>query len=134
MVGSSANGGHASGGYFRAFRVKRQAMKKNRGNYVVLVTCGTRAEARKLARLVVGATLAACVNVLSAPVESSYRWKGKVESAKEFLLVMKTTPARFAALRDAITKAHSYDVPEIIALRIAAGSEKYLAWIAKNSM
>jgi periplasmic divalent cation tolerance protein len=134
MVGSSANGGHASGGYFRAFRVKRQAMKKNRGNYVVLVTCGTRAEARKLARLVVGAKLAACVNVLSAPVESIYRWKGKVESAKEFLLVMKTTPARFAALRDAITKAHSYDVPEIIALPIAAGSEKYLAWIAKNSM
>jgi periplasmic divalent cation tolerance protein len=133
MVGSSANGGHASGGYFRAFRVKRQAMKKNRGNYVVLVTCGTRAEARKLARLVVGAKLAACVNVLSAPVESIYRWKGKVESARELLLVIKTTHARFAALRDAITKAHSYDVPEIIALPIAAGAEKYLAWIAAST-
>ena len=132
MVGSSANGGHASGGYFRAFRVKRQAMKKNRGNYVVLVTCGSRAEARKIARLVVAAKLAACANLVSAPVESVYRWKGKVESAKEFLLVMKTTRARFAALREAVLKAHRYDVPEIIALPIAAGSAKYLAWIAES--
>jgi periplasmic divalent cation tolerance protein len=133
MVGSSANGGHASGGYFRAFRVKRQAMKKNRGNYVVLVTCGSRAEARKIARQVVRAQFAACVNVLSAPVESIYRGKGKLESAREFLLVMKTTRARFPALRDAVLKAHSYDVPEIIALPIAAGSDKYLAWIADST-
>jgi periplasmic divalent cation tolerance protein len=132
MVGSSANGGHASGGYFRAFRVKRQAMKKNRDNYVVLVTCGSRAEARKIVRLVVEARLAACANLVSAPVESIYRWKGKVESAREFLLVIKTTRARFSALREVILNAHSYDVPEIIALPIAAGSEKYLAWIADS--
>ena len=132
MVGSSANGGHASGGYFRAFRVKRQAMKKNRGNYVVLVTCASRVEARKIARLVVAAKLAACANLVSAPVESIYRWKGRVESAKEFLLVIKTTHARFPALREAILRAHSYDVPEIIALPVAAGSEKYLAWIADS--
>jgi periplasmic divalent cation tolerance protein len=132
MVGSSANGGHASGGYFRAFRVKRQAMKKNRGNYVVLVTCASRAEARKIARLAVAAKLAACANLVSAPVESIYRWKGKVESAKEFLLVIKTTRARFPALREAILRAHSYDVPEIIALPVAAGSKNYLAWIADS--
>jgi periplasmic divalent cation tolerance protein len=132
MVGSSANGGHASGGYFRAFRVKRQAMKKNRGNYVVLVTCGSRAEARKIARLVVMAKLAACANLMSAPVESIYWWKGKVESAREFLLVIKTTRARFAALREAVLSAHSYDVPEIIALSVEAGSKKYLAWIADS--
>jgi|SRR5580692_10119299 periplasmic divalent cation tolerance protein len=132
MVGSSANGGHASGGYFRAFRVKRQAMKKNRGNYVVLVTCASRVEARKIARLVVAAKLAACANLVSAPVESIYRWKGRVESAKEFLLVIKTTHARFPALREAILRAHSYDVPEIIALPVPAGSEKYLAWIADS--
>jgi periplasmic divalent cation tolerance protein len=132
MVGSSANGGHASGGYFRAFRVKRQAMKKNRGNYVVLVTCGTRAEARKIARLVVEARLAACANLVGAPVESLYRWKGKVESAKEFLLLIKTTRARFPALREAILRAHSYDVPEIIALPVAAGSKRYLEWIAES--
>ena len=132
MFGSSANGGHASGGYFRAFRVKRQAMKKNRGNYVVLVTCASRVEARKIARLVVAAKLAACANLVSAPVESIYRWKGRVESAKEFLLVIKTTHARFPALREAILRAHSYDVPEIIALPVPAGSEKYLAWIADS--
>jgi periplasmic divalent cation tolerance protein len=107
-------------------------MKKNRDNYVVLVTCGSRAEARKIARLLVKAKLAACANLVSAPVESIYRWKGKVESAREFLLVIKTTRARFPALREAVVKAHSYDVPEIIALPIVAGYEKYLAWIADS--
>jgi periplasmic divalent cation tolerance protein len=105
-------------------------VERNTGKLVVLVTCGSRSEARKIARLVVEARLAACVNILSAPVESVYRWKGKVESANEFLLVMKTTKARFSKLRDAILKAHSYDVPEIIALPIASGSLKYLDWIA----
>ena len=107
-------------------------MKKNRGNYVVLVTCASRVEARKIARLVVAAKLAACANLVSAPVESIYRWKGRVESANEFLLVIKTTHARFPALREAILRAHSYDVPEIIALPVAAGSKNYLAWIADS--
>ena len=80
-------------------------MERNTGKLVVLVTCGSRSEARKIARLVVKARLGACVNILSAPVESVYRWKGKVESANEFLLVMKTTNARFSKLRDAILKA-----------------------------
>jgi periplasmic divalent cation tolerance protein len=105
---------------------------QNTGKLVVLVTCGSRAEARKIASAVVDARLAACVNILNAPVESVYRWKGKVESANEFLLVMKTTEARFARLRDAVLKAHRYDVPEIIALRIARGSAKYLDWIAES--
>jgi periplasmic divalent cation tolerance protein len=105
---------------------------QNTGKLVVLVTCGSRAEARKIASAVVDARLAACVNILNAPVESVYRWKGKVESANEFLLVMKTTQARFARLRDAILDAHSYDVPEIIALPIVRGSAKYLDWIAES--
>jgi periplasmic divalent cation tolerance protein len=105
---------------------------QNTGKLVVLVTCGSRAEARKIASAVVDARLAACVNILNAPVESVYRWKGKVESANEFLLVMKTTEARFARLRDAILDAHSYDVPEIIALPIVRGSAKYLDWIAES--
>jgi periplasmic divalent cation tolerance protein len=107
-------------------------VERNTGKLVVLVTCGSRSEARKIARLVVKARLGACVNILSAPVESVYRWRGKVESANEFLLVMKTTKARFSKLRDAILKAHSYDVPEVVALPIACGSTKYLAWIAKS--
>lgn len=107
-------------------------MERNTGKLVVLVTCGSRAEARKIARALVGARLAACVNILSSPVESIYRWEGKAERAEEFLLVIKTTKARFQKLRDAIQKGHSYDVPEIIALPIAHGSAKYLDWIAKS--
>jgi periplasmic divalent cation tolerance protein len=96
---------------------------------IVLVTCGSQKEARRIARSVVAARLAACVNVLRAPVESIYRWKGKVETAREFLLVIKTTRKRFAALEAAVRRLHSYDVPEIIALLIERGSKAYLAWI-----
>jgi periplasmic divalent cation tolerance protein len=96
---------------------------------IVLVTCGSRKKARRIARSVVEARLAACVNVLQAPVESIYRWKGKVETAREFLLVIKTTRKRFAALEAEVRRLHSYDVPEIIALPIEQGSKAYLAWI-----
>jgi len=99
---------------------------------VVLVTCGSAQEARRIARAVVGQELAACVNILDARVQSIYRWKGRVESAREFLLVMKTSRRRLAALQKKIEELHSYDVPEIIALPIVAGSRKYLAWIADS--
>ncbi|MGA7913853.1 MAG: divalent-cation tolerance protein CutA [Candidatus Acidiferrales bacterium] len=99
---------------------------------VVLVTCGSRKEARKIARGLVERRLAACVNEIGAPVRSIYRWKGKVESAQEFLLVIKTTKRRFAALRDAVRELHSYGVPEIIALPIVDGSRAYLDWIAES--
>jgi periplasmic divalent cation tolerance protein len=101
-------------------------------NIVVLVTCGSRKEARKIARALVGQRLGACVSEIGVPVGSTYRWKGRVESAKEFLLVIKTSKRRFAAVRDAVRKLHSYDVPEIIALPIAAGSRDYLDWIAES--
>ncbi|HEX4075620.1 MAG TPA: divalent-cation tolerance protein CutA [Candidatus Acidoferrales bacterium] len=96
---------------------------------VVLVTCGSAREARRIAKAVVERKLAACVNIHDARVESIYRWKGKVESAKEFLLVVKTSRRRFAALQKKIEELHSYDVPEIIALPIVAGSRGYLDWI-----
>ena len=99
---------------------------------VVLVTCGSRREARKIARALVARRLAACVNEIGAPVRSLYRWKGKVETAKEFLLVIKTTKRRFAALRDAVHELHSYDVPEIIALPVVEGSRAYLKWIGES--
>jgi|ERR1700677_849113 periplasmic divalent cation tolerance protein len=99
---------------------------------VVLVTCGSRAEAKKIALAVVDKGLAACVNVVTGPVESVYRWKGKVESTREFLLVMKTTVQRFEALKAEIVRLHSYDVPEIIALPVAAGSEAYLQWVKSS--
>lgn len=96
---------------------------------VVLITCGSRSEARKIARVLVSRRLAACVNIVSAPIESIYRWKEKVESAREILLVAKTSRARFAALCDAVLKLHRYDVPEIIALPIVVGSADYLSWM-----
>ena len=99
---------------------------------LVLVTCGSRKEAGKIARALVGQRLAACVSEIGVPVASTYRWKGKVESAKEFLLLIKTSKERFAAVRDAIRELHSYEVPEIIVLPIAAGSRVYLDWIAAS--
>lgn len=101
-------------------------------NVVVLVTCASRKEAERLARAVMGKKLAACVNIASAPVKSVYRWKGKVETATEFPLVMKTTRRKFSALEKEIRRRHSYETPEIIALPILAGSVAYLRWIAES--
>jgi periplasmic divalent cation tolerance protein len=105
---------------------------KTTDKIVVLVTCGSRKEARNIARALVGQRLAACVSEIGVPVASTYRWKGRVESAKEFLLLIKTSKRRFAALRDAVRELHSYDVPEIIALPIRAGARDYLDWIAES--
>ena len=99
---------------------------------VVLVTCSSFAEARRIARVVVEARLAACVNILPGAVTSIYRWEGKVKSAKERLLLIKTSRRRLVKLRAEIEKLHSYDVPEFLALPIAAGSPAYLAWMEDN--
>jgi len=96
---------------------------------VVLVTCGSLKEARHIARQVVMRRLAACVNVVRCPVESFYTWKGKLESAREHLLIIKTTAKRLPDLEREVHRLHSYDVPEFIALPVAAGSAKYLAWL-----
>jgi periplasmic divalent cation tolerance protein len=98
-------------------------------NIVVLVTCGSAKEARRIARALIDSRLAACGNILQAPVQSIYRWKGRVESAQEYLLIIKTSRRRFAELEKTVKRLHSYDVAEIIALPIAAGSAEYLRWI-----
>lgn len=95
---------------------------------VIFCTCGGRKEAFKIGSSLVEAQLAACVNVLGW-LQSIYRWQGKVETAKEILLIIKTTRERFPAVRDRIAQLHSYDTPEIIALPIDAGSDKYLDWL-----
>lgn len=100
---------------------------------VVLVTCASAKQARQIARALVSRRLAACGNILSAPVESIYRWKGRVESAKEYLLVLKTSRRRFTAVQREVRRLHSYEVPEIIALPIAAGSLDYLSWISEST-
>jgi periplasmic divalent cation tolerance protein len=97
---------------------------------IVLVTCGSAAEARKIAQAVVKDRLAACVNILTAPVESVYRWKGKVEKSRERLLIIKTSKARLQSLAKEVLRLHSYETPEFIALPVCTGSSKYLAWMA----
>ncbi len=99
---------------------------------VVLVTCGSAREAKRIARALVGRRLAACANILQAPIESVYRWKGKIESAREFLLVVKTLRKRFPAVQKEVRRLHGYDVPEIVALPIASGERRYLAWISES--
>ena len=100
--------------------------------FVVLVTCSTPTEAQRIARAVVNARLAACVNILPGAVQSIYRWKGKIESARERLLLIKTSRKRLAKLQAAVERLHSYDVPEFIAIPIAMGSSGYLSWIEES--
>lgn len=98
---------------------------------VVLCTCSDEDEARRIARELVEARLAACVNILPT-VESIYRWQGQVEEARETLLFIKTTAERIPELQQRIIHLHSYEMPEIIALPVSAGSDKYLAWIKER--
>ena len=95
---------------------------------IVLTTAGSEQEARKIAQHLVEQKLAACVNIIPR-IESIYRWQEQVESSAEWLLLIKTTSAKFPAVRDAIRELHSYELPECIALNIEDGSAKYLEWI-----
>lgn len=98
---------------------------------IVLTTAGTREEALKIGRALVEKRLAACVNVVG-PIESVYRWKGAVETAQEWLLVVKTTASAFDQVREAIRELHSYELPECVSLPIEGGSEEYLGWIGES--
>jgi len=96
---------------------------------VVLCTAGVK-ESGKIARLLVEEKLAACVNV--AEVNSYYRWKGEFCEDKEALLIIKTEKSRVDKIIEGIKEVHSYELPEIIALPIAAGYDKYLAWVESS--
>jgi periplasmic divalent cation tolerance protein len=98
---------------------------------VVLVTCGSLAEGRKIARSVTEKKLAACANISSAAVESIYRWKGKIERAREYLLIIKTTARRLKELEREVKRLHSYDTPEFVVLTISSGSTDYLKWLSE---
>ena len=99
---------------------------------IVLTTAGSQEEARRIAHALVERRLAACVNIVPS-IESVYRWQSKLESAEEWLLVIKTRASAFARVRDAIQKLHSYKLPECILLKISGGSEAYLKWIVENT-
>jgi periplasmic divalent cation tolerance protein len=95
---------------------------------VVLCTCGDEPEALRIANALIEDRAAACVNILPG-VQSVYRWQEKIETAREILLIVKTTQERFSAVERKIVELHSYDIPEIIALPVADGLKKYLAWL-----
>jgi len=95
----------------------------------VTTTTTSRTAARRLARELVERRLAACVQVIG-PIQSTYRWQGRVEVAREWLCLMKTTRARFRQLTAALEASHNYDTPEIVAEPIAVGSRRYLEWLA----
>ncbi len=95
---------------------------------MVLITAGSRDEAVRLAEMMVGSRLAACVQILPE-MESIYWWKGTVERAPEHLLLVKTSPDNFERLEQEVRALHSYDTPEIIALPVSASSAPYLEWL-----
>jgi periplasmic divalent cation tolerance protein len=98
---------------------------------VVLSTAASEEEARKIARHLIEQQLAACVNIVPH-IESIYRWQGKIEMSREWLLLIKTNSANLPAVRDAIGELHSYDLPECIAVSIEDGSSEYLQWIGES--
>ena len=98
---------------------------------IVLTTAGSQQEAQKIAEALVEQRLAACVNIISG-MHSVYHWQGKVEQADEWLLLIKTSESASAPLRDAITKLHSYELPECIVLSIEDGTPAYLDWIGDS--
>lgn len=101
------------------------------GHRVCLVTAPDLKTARRLARAVLLRKVAACANLVSG-LESHYWWKGKLEKGKEVLILFKTTRARYSALEAIIRENHPYETPEIIALPIDSGYERYLSWISSS--
>ncbi len=95
---------------------------------MVLMTTGNREEAKRIAEMLVDGGLAACVQILPG-IESVYRWQGATQRDQEVLLLAKTTRASFDDLVSRVTAIHSYDTPEIIALRVTAAAEPYLKWL-----
>jgi len=99
---------------------------------LVLTTFPADQDPAALARTLVEERLAACVSVL-APMQSIYRWEGKVAQATEHQLIIKTTAARVETLKQRLHDLHPYDVPELLVLTISDGAESYLRWLSDNA-
>jgi periplasmic divalent cation tolerance protein len=98
---------------------------------LIISTAGSREEASRIAQTLVAEKFAACVNIVG-PIESVYRWQGKVENAEEFLMLVKTTQERSNAAMSRIRELHSYEVPEAIEININEGLSAYLNWIGES--
>lgn len=99
---------------------------------VLFVTTGSETEAETIAKALVADRLAACVNIIN-PIRSFYRWQGEITDDCEWLLMIKTQTDRFSAVEARVKALHSYEVPEVIALSILAGSEPYLRWLNEET-
>ena len=99
---------------------------------MIVTTCPDAPVAEKIANALVDSSLAACVQIIPG-IKSIFRWQGKLDSAAEFLLLIKTVAQNYAEIERLINDLHSYEVPEIIALPVTTGSRDYLAWIDDNS-
>ncbi|MDP3142372.1 MAG: divalent-cation tolerance protein CutA [Candidatus Omnitrophota bacterium] len=100
-------------------------------NMIVLITAANKKEAEKIAGGLIAKRLAACVNIVDK-INSLFWWQGKVDRAKEVLLVVKTKQSAFKKIIREVKKLHSYDLPEIIAIPIIAGEKKYLRWLNES--
>ena len=98
---------------------------------IIMVTCVSRKEALDVSERLLAKRLVACANIMSG-VQSKFWWKGKLDSAREVLVMMKTVKANFKKIEIEIKRVHSYEVPEIIAVPIVAGSRDYLDWINRT--
>ena len=99
---------------------------------VTFVTCGSAREARKIARALVREKLAACVNVVGG-VTSIFRWKGKEQEDREWLLIIKSKAALSRKLVARVRNLHSYEVPEVLTLNVASGNPDYLKWLRDST-
>lgn len=97
-------------------------------HYLILTTTPSKKVAQKIADRLILKSKAACINIIKG-VESIYKWQGKIERSSECLLMIKTNKKNLKKAFDLITQIHPYEVPEIIALKIDQGSQRYLNWI-----
>ncbi|HUU26976.1 MAG TPA: divalent-cation tolerance protein CutA [archaeon] len=102
------------------------------GHLVVFVTAASTEEAAALAKTLVKERLAACGNVVSG-IRSIYHWQGRIEDQPEALVILKTRAELFEALKKRVLELHSYEVPEVIAMPVAAGHKVYLDWIDSST-
>jgi len=98
------------------------------GKIVILITTGSEEEAHRIADQLLNQRKAACVNIVPR-VDSLFWWQGKLDSAQETLLVIKTKTSKLKEITELVKKVHSYEVPEVIALPIVGGNEDYLKWL-----
>ena len=98
---------------------------------MVFSTTSSREEAEKIARVLVEKRVAACVSI-SGPIKSMYWWDGKIEESEEYLLIVKTTRSKYEELERAISRVHSYQVPEILAIPIVSALKEYVEWLKEE--